>query len=128
MHCLVFFLRFDLEDCEHEIFDILSRRLLSLVLQPPLSKVLHNLLLHIAHVETRAANGEGRKGHLSHRLGCVLQSGDHFGIKLYSSIQKNWLIKQETCSSLHCVQMFQLSAMERPRKAAVTSSQRKRSK
>ena len=80
MHCLVFFLRFDLEDFEHEIFDILSRRLLSLVLQPPPSKVLLNLFLHVAHVETRTADGEGGKRDLSHRLGRVLQSGHHLGI------------------------------------------------
>ena len=82
MHGL-FFLRIslDLEDFEHEIFHILPGRLVSLVLEHPLCKVLLNLFLHIAHVETRTADGEGGERNLSHRLGRALQRGHHLGVK-----------------------------------------------
>ena len=74
-------LSFDLEHRKHKIFDVFLSCfiafVISLVLPSPVDEILFNLFLHIIHLKSRGADGDGREADVGHWFGSALQRGHH---------------------------------------------------
>ena len=64
-------------------------------MRAPDFEVLDQLLLHSAHVETRAAESKCRERHIGDELSCVLQDSNHLNIAVNDP---SFIL---TCSFLH---------------------------
>ena len=77
-------------------------------------------------MQPRGADGDSREGQVSDRLGRVLQSGHHLGVEL-GTTGEDEDGKVLTWFSRHWVQVFQVRAEARARKATTTKNHKIRS-